>query len=134
MYSDAYVLSHRANLDEANAILRRMAGRGPIKSVLWEIQQQLSGFSLNRLNDIWKHDERVRVHDEEVLSLRIALAERLKHEEAEARRERLEILDRIASMEAALMAADPDMASPQIDAFRRSVGFNSRSDSTLDRG
>ena len=124
-------MPHAANMTEANAILHRMAGRGPVKAVLWELHRLLPGFSRNRLIEIWKRDERARVVDDEVMALRVALAERLKQEEVEARRVRLEILDRIASIEAALLASDPDMAGPQINAFRQSVGLRSRVHRTM---
>ena len=125
--SDKATDMRTASLDDAADLLREIAGeRRPdesLKGVFRRLNRKLSGWSDNRIRDIWRRDRRVRVRAEEVEQLR-AIAKRdvpqgiTKDELAELRA----TVARFASYVPLLERIDAEFHGPQISAARDQLG------------
>jgi hypothetical protein len=125
--SDKATDMRTASLDDAADLLREIAGeRRPdesLKGVFRRLNRKLSGWSDNRIRDIWRRDSRVRVRAEEVEQLR-AIAKRdvpqgiTENELAELRA----TVDRFASYIPLLERIDAEFHGPQIFAARDQLG------------
>jgi hypothetical protein len=116
-----------ASLDDAADLLREIAGeRRPdesLKGVFRRLNRKLSGWSDNRIRDIWRRDRRVRVRAEEVDQLRAIVNQGsgqkvTKDELAELRA----TVDRFASYLPLLERIDAEFHGPQISAARDQIG------------
>jgi hypothetical protein len=125
--SDKATDMRTASLDDAADLLREIAGeRRPdesLKGVFRRLNRKLSGWSDNRIRDIWRRDRRVRVRAEEVDQLR-AIAKRdvpqriTDDELAELRA----TVARFASYVPLLERIDAEFHGPQISAARDQIG------------
>ena len=114
-----------ASLDDAADLIRKVAGPRQadesLKSVLRRVGRRLSGWSQNRVRDVWRRDRRVRIRAEEVDQLR-AIVEQdqgtTKDELAELRA----TVERLASYIPLLDRIDAEFHGPQISAARDQFG------------
>jgi hypothetical protein len=125
--SDKATDMRTASLDDAADLLREIAGeRRPdesLKGVFRRLNRKLSGWSDNRIRDIWRRDGRVRVRAEEVDQLRAIVNQGsgqkvTKDELAELRA----TVDRFASYLPLLERIDAEFHGPQISAARDQIG------------
>lgn len=113
---------------EASFLIRRIAGPRQadesVKLTMRRTARRLAGWSANRVKDLWYADPRVKVSGDELLQLR-AVA---RSNEDKARDEYRELNQRIARLEARLLATDADFYGPDIAALRGSIGVAGRKD------
>jgi len=116
-----------ASLDDAADLLRKVAGPRQadesLKSVLRRVGRRLSGWSHNRVRDVWRRDRRVRIRAEEVEQLRAIVDQDAgqkvtKDELAELRA----TVARFASYVPLLERIDAEFHGPQISAARDQLG------------
>jgi hypothetical protein len=112
-----------ASLDDAADLLRKVAGPRQadesLKSVFRRVGRRLSGWSQNRVRDVWRRDRRVRIRAEEVAQLR-AIVDR-DAAQGTANDELAELratVARLARYEAMLERIDAEFFSPEISAAR----------------
>jgi hypothetical protein len=109
-----------ATLDEAADLLKRVAGERQadesLKSVFNRLDRKLSGWSANRIRDVWRRDRRIRIRAEEVEQLRAIVRGQgaTQNELAELR----STVERLAKYEALLQRIDEEFFCPEISATR----------------
>ncbi|MBO4227225.1 hypothetical protein [Bradyrhizobium neotropicale] len=119
IFDKASNMGRTATLDEASALLRKIAGNREadetIKAVFRRLQRQLTGWSPGRIRDIWYRDGRVHVRAEEFEQLRSLAATR---SDSGAQDELTELRNRIARLERLLETADEAFHGPTLAALR----------------
>jgi hypothetical protein len=114
-----------ASIDDAADLLRKIAGPRQsdesLKSVFRRVGRRLSGWSQNRVRDVWRRDRRIRIRAEEVDQLR-AIVEQdqgtTKDELAELR----STVARLASYVPLLERIDAEFYGHEISAARHQIG------------
>ena len=113
-----------ASLDEASALLRKLAGNRlageSMKAVFRRVSRKLSNWTDSRIRDVWHRDRRVRIRAEEVEQLR-ALVDRRGNTRDELDELRSTVA-RLARYETLLQRIDAEFFGPQISAARDQVG------------
>ena len=116
-----------ASLDDAADLIRKVAGPRQadesLKSVLRRVGRRLSGWSQNRVRDVWRRDRRVRIRAEEVDQLRAIVdqdtGQKVNQDELAYLRTTVE---RLASYIPLLDRIDAEFHGPQISAARDQFG------------
>jgi hypothetical protein len=122
-------------LAEANYLVR-LIGAGAVSKKdrrLRAWRKVAPHFSWNRIVDIDRGAQHVRVRGDELEILRAA-ARQQEEGEREAQRKYQEIIDRIARLEARLLEIDPDFYRAEMSALRSVLGGAGDDDSAVDQG
>lgn len=119
---------------EAAHLMRCIAKPRPVgdsvKSAIVRAARR-AGIGYERAKSFWYGEAR-RVDASEMDALRAVAAKRQHQAEEIARHEYRELLDRIARLEARLLAADEDFHRTDVDALRSASGRVGRPDRALD--
>lgn len=109
-----------ASLDDAADLLRKIAGPRQsdelLKGVFRRLGRRLSGWSENRVRDVWRRDTRVRIRAEEVAQLRTIVEQ--DQGQGDTKNELAELRDRISRLEALMERTDAPFHSADLDALR----------------
>ncbi len=115
-----------AALDEAADLLRQIAGDRhadeSMKALFRRLKRMLSGWSDNRIRDVWRRDGRVRIRAEEVEQLRALVEPSTKAKANDELAELRSTVARLARYEALLERIDAEFFGPDISAARDQVG------------
>lgn len=128
--------SHKASemqatsLDEAATLLRQVAGQRQagesLKAVFRRLNRKLTGWSDNRIRDIWRCDPRIKIRADEIEQLRRLAEPRVKAEASHELEELRATVARLARYEGLLQRLDEEFYGPQISAARDQISEASR--------
>lgn len=115
-----------AALDEAADLLRKIAGERQadesLKSVFRRLGRKLSGWSDNRIRDVWRRDTRIRLRAEEVEQLRSVSVGAGRRNNKDELAELRATVQRLARYESMLQRIDEEFFSSEISATRDQIG------------
>lgn len=121
-------------LIEAGGIVRKLAEPRPVgdsvKAAIRRSARRLRGWSISRVKDVWYGDKRICISGDELNELRRAARQQ---EEAKARDEYAELVERLAALTAGVGAIGAHSHRPNPDQHRNGAVPDGGPGSALDR-